>query len=123
MSEPGTGNKNGGKSWYVYVIQASDDSLYTGITTDVQRRFKEHSSPGKGAKYFRGKQPVAVVYSEKHADQGSALRREAEIKKLSRGDKLQLIGQGVYICLCDACKSTHVCIPLSIYIGSIHMHI
>lgn len=94
MSEPGPGKKNGDKSWYVYVIRASDESLYTGITTDVQRRFNEHGKPGKGAKYFRGKQPVAVVYSEKHPDQGSALRREAEIKKLSRDDKLQLIEQG-----------------------------
>jgi len=92
MSESGPGNKNGEKTWYVYVIRASDDSLYTGITTDVQRRFKEHCSPNKGAKYFRGKQPVAVVYSENHPDQGSALRREAEIKKLTREEKLRLIG-------------------------------
>ena len=93
MSESVSGNTQSEKTWYVYVIRASDDSLYTGITTDVQRRFKEHCSPGKGAKYFRGKQPVAVVYSENHPDQGSALRREAEIKKLTRDEKLQLIGQ------------------------------
>ena len=95
MSEPDSGNTNAGKTWYVYVIRASDESLYTGITTDVQRRFNEHCSPNnKGAKYFRGKRPVAVVYSENHPDQGSALRREAEIKKLTREEKLQLTGQG-----------------------------
>lgn len=92
MSEPASGSTHGEKAWYVYVIRASDDSLYTGITTDVQRRFKEHCSPGKGARYFRGRQPVAVVYSENYPDRGSALRREAEIKKLSREDKLKLIG-------------------------------
>jgi len=82
------------KAWYVYVIRASDDSLYTGITTDVQRRFKEHFSPAKGARYFRGRQPLEVVYSENHPDRSSALRREAAIKRLSRVGKLKLIGQG-----------------------------
>jgi len=92
MSEPGSGKTLAEKTWYVYIIRANDDSLYTGITTDVQRRFKEHCSPVKGARYFRGREPVAVVYSEDHPDQGSALRREAEIKKLTRQDKLKLIG-------------------------------
>lgn len=78
--------------WYVYVIRASDDSLYTGITTDVQRRFKEHCSPDKGARYFRGRRPVEVVYRETLPDRGSALRREAVIKKLPRNQKLELIG-------------------------------
>ena len=82
------------KAWYVYVIRASDDSLYTGITTDVQRRFKEHSSPARGARFFRGRSPVEVVYSENHPDRSSALRREAEIKKLSRPEKLKLVREG-----------------------------
>jgi len=80
--------------WFVYVIRASDDSLYTGITTDVQRRFNEHCSPDKGARYFRGRQPVKVVYRESHPDRSSALRREAAIKKLPRGQKLALIEEG-----------------------------
>lgn len=84
MSNPGP--------WYVYVIRASDDSLYTGITTDVQRRFKEHCGTEKGARYFRGRQPLEVVYRESHPDRGSALRREAGIKKLTRGQKLKLVG-------------------------------
>lgn len=80
-------------AWYVYIIRASDESLYTGITTDVRRRFNEHLSPEKGARYFRGRQPLEVVFSETHPDRGSAQRREAEIKKLSRTSKLDLIEQ------------------------------
>ena len=78
--------------WYVYIIKASDDSLYTGVTTDVQRRFNEHCSGDKGARYFRGRKPLEVVYTETHPDRGSALRREAVIKKLTRVGKLELIG-------------------------------
>jgi len=79
--------------WYVYVIRASDDSLYTGITTDVERRFQEHCGTEKGARYFRGRQPLEVVYRENHPDRGSALRREADIKKLTRVQKIKLIGE------------------------------
>jgi len=78
--------------WFVYMIRASDDSLYTGITTDVQRRFKEHCSPDKGARFFRGRKPLEVVYTETHPDRSSALQRESAIKKLSRGEKIELIG-------------------------------
>ncbi len=78
--------------WYVYMIRASDDSLYTGITTDVQRRFKEHCGPDKGARFFRGRKPLEVVYTETHPDRSSALQRESAIKKLSRGEKIELIG-------------------------------
>ena len=85
MSNPGP--------WYVYVIRSSDDSLYTGVTTDVQRRFKEHCGTEKGARYFRGRQPLEVVYRESHPDRGSALRREADIKKLTREQKLKMIGE------------------------------
>jgi len=73
------------------MIKASDGSLYTGITTDVQRRFEEHRSPDKGARYFRGRQPVEVVYTESHPDRSSALRRESAIKNLSRNEKIGLI--------------------------------
>ena len=78
--------------WYVYIIEASDGSLYTGITTDVERRFTEHGGTDKGARFFRGRKPIKVVYTENHPDRGSALRREAEIKKLKRVNKLKLIG-------------------------------
>ena len=78
--------------WYVYIIRASDGSLYTGVTTDVMRRFKEHRSSDKRAKFFRGRQPLGVVYTESHPDRSSAQRREATIKKLTRDRKLELIG-------------------------------
>ena len=78
--------------WFVYMIRASDESLYTGITTDVERRFNEHCGSTKGARFFRGRQPLEVVYTENHPDRSSALRREAVIKGLSRGLKLELIG-------------------------------
>ena len=91
---PKSGKLKREQAWYVYVIRASDDSLYTGISTDVERRFEEHQSPEKGARYFRGRKPVEIVYRQKLHDRGSALRREAEIKKLSRASKLKLIGRG-----------------------------
>ena len=86
------GSKNKPQEWYVYVIRASDDSLYTGVTTDVQRRFNEHCGTEKGAKFFRGRQPLEVVFTESHPDRSSAQRREADIKKLTRDQKLDLIG-------------------------------
>jgi putative endonuclease len=78
--------------WYVYIIEASDSSLYTGVTTDVERRFTEHGSTAKGARFFRGRAPVKVVYTEKHPDRSSAQSRESDIKKLNRDGKLELIG-------------------------------
>ena len=83
---------NNGSDWYVYIIRASDGSLYTGITTDVERRFVEHCSPDKGARFFRGRKPLEVVYTETHPDRSSALKRESVIKKLKRDLKLELIG-------------------------------
>ncbi len=77
--------------WYVYVILCSDGSLYTGITTDLSRRYRQHAEQ-KGAKYFRGRQPKQLVYVEKNHDRRSAGQREAAIKKLSRQEKWQLIG-------------------------------
>lgn len=77
--------------WYVYIIQATDGSLYTGITTDIQRRFNEHLSGKQGAKYFQGRTPKKVVYVEYGHDRSSASRREAGIKKLRREQKLLLI--------------------------------
>ena len=78
-------------TWSLYIIEASDSSLYTGITTDVERRFEEHLQCRKGAKYFNGRSPIRVVYREDGHTRSSASRREAEIKKLSRGEKKSLI--------------------------------
>jgi putative endonuclease len=78
--------------WFVYIIEASDGSLYTGATTDVERRFTEHCGSEKGARFFRGRQPLKIVYTESHPDRSSAQRRESAIKKLTREGKLQLVG-------------------------------
>jgi len=85
-------DKNG-KTWFVYIIHCTDDSLYTGITTDVNRRYKQHSLK-QGAKYFFGRKPKELVYQETGHDRSSATKREIMIKKLSRVDKLLLIASG-----------------------------
>lgn len=77
-------------NWKVYIILCSDDSLYTGITTDVERRFAQHLA-GTGARYFRGRSPRRLVYLEGGHNRSSASRREAEIKKLRPADKRLLI--------------------------------
>jgi putative endonuclease len=80
------------RPWCVYIIVANDGSLYTGVTTDVGRRFREHQGSGRGARYFSaGRRPLAVVYQEACADRASACRREAEIKQLSRAGKDALV--------------------------------
>lgn len=76
--------------WQVYIILCSDDSLYTGITTDTERRFAQHLA-GTGAKYFRGRAPLRLVYRENGHDRSSASRREAEIKGLRVQEKWRLI--------------------------------
>ena len=78
--------------WTVYMIRCDDGSLYTGVTTDVARRFSEHREQTRGAKFFKGRSPVEVVYRETGHSRSSACRREAAIKKLSRMQKLRLIG-------------------------------
>jgi putative endonuclease len=77
--------------WYVYIVRASDQTLYTGITTDPQRRLAEHQSGRAGAKYFRGRKALEMVHIEEGYSRSTAARREAAIKKLSRAEKLALI--------------------------------
>ena len=77
--------------WQVYIIVCTDNSLYTGITTDVERRFSEHAAGTLGARYFRGRTPNKVVYLESVQNRSTASRREAVIKKLPRAAKLRLI--------------------------------
>jgi len=77
-------------NWSVYIILCTDDSLYTGITTDVSRRFAQHSNQ-KGAKYFRGRQPKQLLYIETGHNRSSAGKREIAIKKLNRLEKLKLV--------------------------------
>ena len=99
-----------GNAWFVYMIRCDDGSLYTGITTDIARRWEEHrqvrqqrSGRGKvaqnnvvarkttGAKFFRGRRPLQLAYIESGHDRSSASRREAAIKRLSRAEKLLLV--------------------------------
>lgn len=77
-------------AYFLYILRCGDGTLYTGITTDVERRLAVHQS-GKGAKYTRGRGPLAVVYREECGDKPAALRRELEVKALSRQEKLALI--------------------------------
>ncbi len=77
--------------YFIYILKCSDDTLYTGITTDLKRRVNEHNSSQKGAKYTKLRRPVELVYSEESEDRSSASKREYTIKKLSRKEKLELI--------------------------------
>ena len=77
-------------SWYLYIVQCHDETLYTGITTDISRRLKEHNTK-KGAFYTKNKTPVELVHLEPMADQSQARKREAEIKRLTRQEKLELV--------------------------------
>ncbi len=85
------------KSWYVYILRCVDGSLYTGVTTDVARRVKEHNgegAKGRGAKYTKARQPVALVYSESTENRSSAQIREAQLRKLSKTEKEKLARKG-----------------------------
>lgn len=88
MTEP----QKSASKWFVYIIRASDQTLYTGITTDPLRRLAEHQSGKAGAKYFRGRSAIEMVYVEASDNRSTASIREAAIKKLSRSEKLTLIG-------------------------------
>jgi putative endonuclease len=77
--------------YYLYILRCGDDSLYTGITTDLKRRVAEHNDGKVGAKYTRGRGPVSVVYTRRFRNRANASREEARIKTLTRTDKLDLI--------------------------------
>ena len=77
--------------YYLYILICKDSTLYTGITTSLERRIKEHNSSALGAKYTRGRRPVELIYSQEFSDRSSALKEERRIKKLSRLKKMELI--------------------------------
>ncbi len=78
--------------YFVYIVKCADETFYTGIATELERRIDEHNSSEKGAKYTRVRRPVSLVYSEEYPDRSSASKREYQIKKkMSRAEKLQLI--------------------------------
>ena len=78
-------------SYYVYIVRCSDNSLYTGITTDINRRIHEHNETKKGAKYTKSRRPVSLVYSALIGDRSSAQKEEYRIKKLSKIKKQELV--------------------------------
>ena len=78
------------QEWTVYILRCRDDSLYTGIALDVERRLDEHGR-GVASKYTRSRRPVALVYAEPAMSRSGALKREAAVKRLSRDEKLRLI--------------------------------
>ena len=78
--------------YYVYIVKCADDTLYTGIATELERRIEEHNFSDIGAKYTRVRRPVTLVYHEEYPDRSSASKREYEIKKkMNRKEKLALI--------------------------------
>ena len=82
--------------WYVYMVQCSDGTLYTGITNDLEKRITAHNSGKDGARYTRGRRPVKLVYAEKTGSKSAAARQERRIKKLDRAQKI-LLAENQYI--------------------------
>ena len=80
--------------WYVYIIQCRDTTYYTGITTNLDRRLREHNSANQGARYTRPRQPVKLVYHETVRSRSEAASREYQIKKLTLTKKKTLIATG-----------------------------
>lgn len=80
-------------SWVCYLLRCADDTFYCGISNDMDKRLAAHNA-GEGAKYTRGRIPVSVVYRESCADKSAALKREIQIKRLSRGAKQALLQDG-----------------------------
>ncbi len=78
-------------SWYVYILRCADGSLYTGITTDIERRLGEHNHGNRGARYTRARRPVTLGWVESAADRAEASRREYRLRKLGHRQKLALL--------------------------------
>ena len=76
--------------WYIYILECSDKTFYTGITNDLKRRLEEHNSSRLGAKYTRGRRPVKLIYTKRVKERAKALQEEYRIKKLSRREKIEL---------------------------------
>ncbi|MES2023226.1 MAG: GIY-YIG nuclease family protein [Patescibacteria group bacterium] len=80
--------------YHLYILKCVDETLYTGITTDLKRRLNEHNSTKLGAKYTSSRRPVKIVYSKKFKNRSSASKEESRIKKLKKVEKLELIKEG-----------------------------
>jgi putative endonuclease len=77
--------------YYLYILRCSDQTLYTGVTTNVPRRVREHNSSARGAKYTHSRRPVALAFSKKFRTRSRALKKEYQVKRLTRKKKLALI--------------------------------
>lgn len=80
-------------SYHVYILRCSDNTFYTGISSDIEKRVEEHNGSAKGAKYTRSRRPVTLLYSEKCGTKSDALKREIAIKKLTRQQKEKLVDE------------------------------
>lgn len=80
------------KTWYLYILECGDGTLYAGITDDVERRLAQHSA-GKGAKYTRGRGPLKLVYQEICGSHSDALKREHCVHRMTRQEKLNMIAK------------------------------
>lgn len=90
ITEPVEKKRKNNDNWFIYIVECCDKSLYTGITNNLEKRMLAHNS-GKGAKYTRGRGPILLKYFEKVSNKSAALKREIEIKKLTKAQKLRLI--------------------------------
>jgi len=79
--------------WYVYMLHCADDTFYTGITTDLNRRLQEHNNSTLGAKYTRGRTPVTMIYNAEYETRNLASKEEYRIKKLTKKEKLKTISK------------------------------
>jgi len=84
-------DKKNNENWVVYILECSDNTLYTGITNNLEKRLLQHNTGTEGAKYTRARRPVKCVYNEEQKNRSDATKRELIIKKLSRVEKLKLI--------------------------------
>ena len=80
------------KNWFVYMLRCADNSLYTGITTDIERRLMEHNAEKSVTRYTRARQPVELVYQEILESRAEACKREAQLKKNTKALKEKLVG-------------------------------
>ena len=76
--------------YFLYILKCADDTLYTGITTDLDRRVLEHNTSPRAAKYTRARRPVELVYSKKFRNRSTASKAESRVKRLTRAEKFQL---------------------------------
>ena len=85
------GQMNRQQRWYVYIVECSDDTLYTGITTDIGRRLKEHNTSTKGAKYTRTRRPVTLVARRVVSTKSEALKLEYKVKQQNKNKKIKFL--------------------------------